>query len=190
MRGNSPVSPHILRAFFGLPVPDPQREELGGYISECAKVAPAFRWTPTSNLHLTVRFVGAVERDVVDAVALVVSKLDLQGFDMELGDVGVFKRGRLVRVVWVGLKAGGEAAGALAAQVEAECVRVGLAPEVRPFQPHITLARARNRDGSPLPPLPLLDGLPRWRATELVLFSSHLGRPAAVYEPLRSLGLE
>jgi 2'-5' RNA ligase len=95
-----------------------------------------------------------------------------------------------VRVVWIGLRAGTEAAVALAAQVEAECGRAGLAPEARPFQPHLTMARARDRDGSALPPLPPLPVLSPWRASELVLYSSHLGRPAAVYEPLQRLRLK
>jgi RNA 2',3'-cyclic 3'-phosphodiesterase len=233
MRGNSPVSPHIIRAFFGLPLPGSLREELGGYISDCAAIAPDFRWTPASNLHLTVRFIGSVEREVVDDVARRLGELNLHGFDIELGNVGVFTRGRRVRVVWIGLRdgtfphsaEGGEGAPApdtsppplgsprgtrgswsqgrmgslapnsadgavaLAAQVEAECGRAGLAPEARPFQPHLTLARARDRDGSALPPLPPLPALSPWRASELVLYSSHLGRLAAVYEPLQTLAL-
>jgi 2'-5' RNA ligase len=127
---------------------------------------------------------------VVDQVARTLGELDPRGFDIELGDVGVFKRGRRVRVVWIGLRAGTEAAVALAAQVEAECGRAGLAPEARPFQPHLTMARARDRDGSALPPLPPLPALSPWRASELVLYSSHLGRPAAAYEPLQRLRLK
>jgi len=190
MRGNSPVSPHIIRAFFGLPLPDPQRDELAQYVAECAGIAPAFRWTPASNLHLTVRFIGSVEREVVDGVARGLGELDLRGFEIELGDIGVFKRGRRVRVVWIGLKAGGEEAIGLASKVEAECGHAGLAPEARAFQPHLTLARARDRDGAALPPLRPLPALEPWRATELVLYSSHLGRPAAVYEPLQRVRLE
>lgn len=114
----------------------------------------------------------------------------MRGFDLELGEVGTFKRGRLVRVVWLQVRTGAEQARELAALVEAECVRAGLASEARPFQPHLTLARARVRDGSALPQLPTSPtDLPPWRADELVLYSSHLGRAGAVYEPLRKLRL-
>jgi len=171
-------------------LPEPQRELLTGYISECAGTAPEFRWTPASNLHLTIRFIGAVEREVVDGVAARLGDLHLRAFEIEVGDVGVFKRGRLVRVVWIGLKRGAEAAVGLAAQVEAECRSASLVAEARPFTPHLTLARARDRDGSALPALPPLPELRPWRATELVLYSSHLGRPAAIYEPLETLRLE
>jgi 2'-5' RNA ligase len=95
-----------------------------------------------------------------------------------------------VRVVWQGLRAGAEAVSALAAQVDAECAAAGLVGEKRPFQAHLTLARARSRDGAELPSLPEPPGQRPWRATELVLFASRLSRAGAVYEPLRALKLD
>jgi 2'-5' RNA ligase len=162
---------------------------LGSYLAACSLVAPEFRWTPDRNLHLTIRFIGNVERDVVDRVAERLDELPLRAFELGLGEVGTFKRGRLVRVVWLQVLKGADQARELAAQVEEECRRAGLEPEVRAFQPHLTLARARPRDGAALPPLPAPPALPPWRAEELVLFSSHLGRAGSVYEPLRKIRL-
>jgi len=178
-----------VRAFFGLPVPEAQRGRLEQYLEACAATAPEFRWTPAQNLHLTVRFVGSVERSVVEQVAERLEELRLRAFELELGDVGTFKRGRLVRVVWLRVSAGSDDARALAAQVDAECVRGGLEPDARPFQPHLTLARARPRDGAAPPLLPSPPAIPPWRAEELVLYRSLLGRGGAVYEPLRKLRL-
>ena len=181
--------PLKLRAFFGLPIPEAQRSRLDLYLAACAATAPEFRWTPASNLHLTVRFIGNVERSVVDGIADRLADLRLAGFELELAEVGTFKRGRLVRVVWLQVRIGAEPARELAALVEGECGRAGLAPEARPFQPHLTLARARAREGALLPPLPGPPELPSWRSEELVLYGSHLGRTGSVYEPLRRLRL-
>ncbi len=170
-------------------MPDAQGNLLGSYLAACVPLASEFRWTPAANLHLTVRFIGSIEGEVADLVAGHLAEVPLHGFELELGQVGTFKRGRLVRVVWLGVRAGADQARALAAQVEAECVRAGLVPEARAFQPHLTLARARPRDGAALPPLPSPPELPPWRAEELVLYSSHLGRAGAVYEPLRTIRL-
>jgi 2'-5' RNA ligase len=178
-----------VRAFFGLPVPQAQVEEFDGYLVACAAMAPEFRWTPPKNLHLTVRFVGSVERSVVEGIADGLGERHLSGFELELGELGSFKRGRQVRVVWLQLRAGAQAASELAAQVEEECARAGLVPEARPFQPHLTLARARARDGATLPAIPSPPQLQPWRADELILYSSHLGRGGAVYEPLRRIRL-
>ena len=103
--------------------------------------------TPAANLHLTVRFVGAVERSVVDGVADRLDGRQLRGFDLELGELGTFTRGRLVRVAWLAASRGAEPARSSPPCSSAECVRAGLEPERRPFQPHLTLARARRREG-------------------------------------------
>ena len=181
--------PLRIRAFFGLPVPEPQRGRLGAFVAACSAVAPEFRWTATSNLHLTIRFVGSVDRSSVEGIADRLAELPIAGFEVAPGEPGTFKRGRLAIVVWLGLRLGGGAARTMAAQVEAECRAAGLKPELRAFQPHITLARSRHRDGGELARLPAVPHLDPWRATELVLYSSRLARTGAMHEELRILSL-
>lgn len=178
-----------VRAFFGLPLPDAHRHALESYIARCAEAAPAFRWTPAANLHLTVRFLGQVEVSVAEAIADRVAAAGPRGFDLRLGEAGSFKRGRLARVVWLGLSEGEGSIGELARVVEAETVAAGLEPEGRRFHAHLTLARARAREGAALPPLPGPPELAPWHADELILYRSHLGRAGSVYEPLQVLRL-
>jgi 2'-5' RNA ligase len=179
-----------VRAFFGLPVPEPQRASLSEYLAVCAARAPDFRWTPGANLHVTVRFAGQVERAVVEGIADRLGARSLPAFDIGLGELGTFRRGRLVSVVWLGLRSGAEAAAKLAAEVEVEFAKAGLEGEKRPFRAHLTLARARPRQGAVLPPVPDPPRLAPWRATELVLYSSRLSRTGSVYEPLRVVQLD
>jgi RNA 2',3'-cyclic 3'-phosphodiesterase len=126
---------------------------------------------------------------VVEGIADRLAGRPLAGFELGLGGLGTFKRGRLVRVAWLQVSTGLEAARELAAQVEVECAGAGLTAEARPFQPHLTLARARARDGASLPPFPEPPTLRPWRADELVLYRSHLGRAGSVYELLRAIKL-
>ncbi len=163
---------------------------MADFLTACAEVAPEFRWAPAANLHLTVRFIGNVDRSLVEAIADRLAARSLPAFDLELGDLGTFGRGRHARVVWQGLLAGAEAVTALAAQLDAECAAAGLLGEKRPFQAHLTLARARPRDGADLPPLPEPPRLSGWRATDLVLYASRLSRTGATYEPLRTVKLD
>jgi 2'-5' RNA ligase len=180
----------IVRAFFGLPVPEAQRAAMADFLTACAEVAPQFRWTPAANLHLTVRFIGNIDRPLVEAIAERLGARSLRAFDLDLGDLGTFGHGRHVRVVWQGLRNGAEAVAALAAQLEAECATAGLVAEKRPFQAHLTLARARPRDGAVLPTLPEAPRVSAWRASELVLYASRLSRTGATYEPLRTVKLD
>ncbi len=170
-------------------MPEAQRNALKPYLETCAAALPGFRFTPPQNLHITLRFLGQVESALAERIAETLSRRDLAGFELELGDVGTFKRGRLVRVVWLGLRKGAENARALGAEVESECVAAGLDGEKRQLEPHLTLARARLREGAALPALPPPPELPRWKAGVLVLYRSRLGRAGSVYEPLRELRL-
>ena len=182
-------APVRVRTFFGLPLPEAHRAALAGYIAECAKRAPELRWTPSENLHLTVRFLGHVDLALAEGIADRLAERDMRSLGLRLGEVGSFKRGRMARVVWLGLASGQEDIAALAEQVEAESVRAGLEPESRRYHAHLTLARARARDGALLPVLPAPPGLEGWRADELVLYRSRPGRGGSVYEPLRRVRL-
>lgn len=188
--GQAPIAADRVRAFFGLPVPESHRHALEPYVARCASAAPAFRWVAASNLHLTVRFLGHVERALTERLADVIEADGLEAFELQLGaELGFFKRGRLARVVWIGLAGGAEPAGALAENVEARCRQAGLEPETRAFNPHLTLARAKGRDGAPLPALSAPPAMSAWRADELILYRSQMGRGGSVYEPLRRIRL-
>ena len=181
--------PLTIRAFFGVPLPDMQREQLGGFLARCEVAAPEFRWSVVGNLHLTVRFVGTVERSVVEGIADRLAGRAGPAVELALGEVGTFRRSRLARVLWLGLESGAAEMKALAARVEAECRSIGLAPEARPFQPHLTLARARSRDGATPPDLPAIPRMEAWRADELILYWSHLKKNGAYHEPIRTIAL-
>jgi RNA 2',3'-cyclic 3'-phosphodiesterase len=136
-----------------------------------------------------VRFLGQVEVAVADAIADRVAAASPRAVELELGDAGAFKRGRLARVVWLSVARGERELADIAGVAEAESVRAGLEPENRKFSAHLTLGRARARDGAPLPALPAAPRLAAWNARELILYSSRPGRGGSVYEPLRTISL-
>src|SRR5713101_7545748 len=53
--------PQVVRAFFGLPVPEGQRAAVADFLTACAEAAPQFRWTPAGNLHDAFRSGGPPE---------------------------------------------------------------------------------------------------------------------------------
>jgi 2'-5' RNA ligase len=172
-----------------LEVPEPQRAALAGHLERCRASAPAFRWVPTESLHLTLRFLGSVDADLLDRLRSDLRALREPSFRVALDGVGTFGPRSAPRVVWVGVGEGMERAARLAERVEALCQTAGLEPETRPFRGHVTLARARASRGSPLPELPPAPPLEPWTATEFVLYESRLGRPAATYVPLERFRL-
>jgi RNA 2',3'-cyclic 3'-phosphodiesterase len=130
-----------------------------------------------------------VERGLAEGVAGGLEGQAGPPFEVAIGGQGTFKSGRLTRVVWLGVRSGDDSMRSLAARVEAECLRAGLPPEPRVYRPHLTLARARAREGAALPDLPPPPLPDPWRAEELVLYSSRLARSGAVHEALRTIRL-
>lgn len=173
-----------MRAFLAIPLPGKLCEELAAVGRSIA----GLRAQKAGTIHLTIRFLGEVEdpEPVAGAAAEVASRH--APFDVSLVGVGAFPDERRPRVVWVGLGEGAEAARALAADMEAAVVALGLPREERPWSAHITLGRFPGRPPRP----PLFDPLRafgRARAERLVLFRSTLTPEGALHEPLRELSL-
>ena len=181
--------PETIRAFLGVGLPRAQREALSGYLDDRRATEEGLRWVSTANLHLTLRFLGAVTPELVASLTE-----DLRGglrfspFEVRVGATGRFGRGRAVRVLWLGVDAGAAELAGLAGQVEEACGRSGLAPEARPYHPHLTLARARDRLGVELPELPPVPAVPGWQVEEITLFRSRLTTGGAVYSVLERFG--
>ena len=112
-----------------------------------------------------------------------------RSFAIALGDLGAFPRPARASVVWLALDKGGERLNELNEAAEEESQAVGLAPEERPFAPHLTLSRVRPE----LDARPALASYRRvpfeWTAGELILYESRTGRGGAVYEPLETFPL-
>lgn len=182
------MGPAPIRAFVALPLPEPPRRELDGYLAACAAAAPAYRWVPPENLHLTLRFLGNRPEAALAALDRRLGAIESPSFELALGGLGSFG-GRSPRVLWLGLDRGGAEAGRLAAAVEAACREAGIEAEERPFRAHLTLARARDREAGEVPALPAAPAIPPWTADRFVLFRSRLGGGPARYTELGSYPL-
>jgi len=159
------------RVFVALGLPGVARSALAEQLARWALLAPAFRWVPAENLHLTLRFVGRVESAELDLLRDRLRRVRHPRFELALGRLGTFG-GRTPRVVWLGLERGGPEAASLSRAVEAACGAAGLAPEARRFQPHVTLARSRERTGARLTELTEPPALAAWTAGEFLLYES------------------
>lgn len=106
------------------------------------------RWQDDDQLHLTLRFIGEVDRHRAEDVAAALGSLSFPRFDLQLAGVGRFGRETRRASLWAGV-APHDRIAALARKVDHACVRAGLQPEGRAYLPHITLARL-NRSAGPV----------------------------------------
>lgn len=148
------------------------------------------RWQRDDQLHLTLRFVGEVDRHGAQDIAAALGGVHHPGFDLTLTAPGVFdKRGR-VDTLWIGVAPFAPVA-ALHHKVDAALRRVGVPPDTRAYRPHITIARfGREQAGAEgfVPAVPLAGT--GFGVDHFALYESTLGHDGADYRIVERYSLD
>jgi 2'-5' RNA ligase len=140
------------------------------------------RWQSDDQLHLTLRFIGEVDRHVAGDVHAALGAIHQPPFEIALCGIGAFERRGQPDALWAGV-APHEPLKALHKKVDVALSRVGIAPDERAFLPHITLARL-NRASGPVSHLVEQSGglaSPPFTIADFALFESLLTPEGAVY---------
>ena len=149
-----------------------------------------FRWQQDEQLHLTLRFVGEVDRPLAEDLAVALAAIRAPAFDLRVHGTGRFEQ-RNSGALWAGVEPKAPVA-TLAAKVERICQSAGLEPERRAFHPHITLARWKGRRSREIATfLDRTGGLASapFAVDRFTLFESRLSRHGAHYEEVASYPL-
>jgi 2'-5' RNA ligase len=168
------------RLFVALRPPLPIRKQL---LSLMEGVQHA-RWQSDEQLHLTLRYIGEVDRRMAEDVAAALGSVHDSPFSVALDGVGQFDRRGQVDALWAGVRPH-DRLSHLHRKIDQALIRVGLPAESRAYLPHITLARFSSRA------LPVLESFmalhaglssPSWPVEDFRLYESHLGHEGAHYE--------
>ena len=174
------------RLFVAIRPPGPIRDLLTDAMDDSAD----FRWQDEEQLHITLRFIGEVERPLADDLASTLTRVSAEPFELRIAGVGRFEQ-RSGGALWAAVEPKTPLA-ALAAKVERVCQETGLAPERRAYHPHITLARWKGRRTREVHDfLERTAGLSSepFAVPEFILFESRLSRHGAHYEPVAAYPL-
>ncbi|MGB3796724.1 MAG: RNA 2',3'-cyclic phosphodiesterase [Alteraurantiacibacter sp.] len=144
------------------------------------------RWQDADNLHITLRFIGEVDRHTQADVQTALADVIFAPFTIKISGVGHFEGRKRPNAIWARVLPSAQL-DELQMRVEMACRRAGLPPLTRKFVPHITLARLNsgsgfvagwlNRHGT-LSPLP-------WPANRFSLYESDLTPNGALYSEVR-----
>lgn len=98
------------------------------------------RWSKVENLHITTKFIGEWPSERLPELVSTLRGLPARPpFEIETGGFGWFPNPHQPRIFWVGVR-GGEALTQLALATDQ-----AVAPENKPYRPHLTLARIDPR---------------------------------------------
>jgi len=143
-----------------------------------------------SHLHFTLAFLGEQPESSLALAEEAAAAVHAPAFDLAIGGTGAFPSLQRPRVLWLGVTEGAEQLCAIAEQLRGALRERGFALEDRPFRPHLTIARAKDRGAARalqrVPP----GELARMRASEICLVQSVLGKGGAKHTVLRAFPLE
>ena len=143
---------------------------------------PGGRAPPEADLHLTLCFLGAVEAPLEAALCERAAAVLAPPFELDFDRLEYWRRSRVLVATCSQPSAVAEA---LASELRACAQRVGLTPEERPFQAHVTLLRGLGA----APALAQAARLPaplRWSVHSFYLAQSQELEPAIASQATRA----
>jgi RNA 2',3'-cyclic 3'-phosphodiesterase len=126
------------RLFVGLEVP----ERVATTLSGLRWGLPGARWVDPSDYHLTLRFIGDIDRRTAREVENQLAEISHEPIPIAMVGLGVFG-GDKPHTIYAGIEPN-RALAELQAESERCLRRLGFKPEGRKFTPHVTLARMRS----------------------------------------------
>ena len=137
-----------MRVFIGIDLDPEVRARIARFLEGVESFAPEARWVHPESLHITLKFIGEQTPEQVEAISERLRGIEGSAFEIRSGGYGFFPTAKAPRVFWIGIHAGPQLA-ELAGSVDVAVAELGIPREDRPFSPHLTLARAGGRSGSP-----------------------------------------
>lgn len=183
-----------MRLFIAIEIPDPIKTELAKLQNELRRAQADVSWTKPENIHLTLRFLGEIAEGRLEALKRVCADAaaEFAPFTLTLDGAGVFPNFRRPRVLWAGLAGEIEVAARLQRRLEAGLAALGLAPDDKPFKPHLTLGRVKSaknaRQAAAMAEIYKLPAL-SFGVGGIVLMKSELRPAGARYTPLAQSAL-
>lgn len=186
------------RLFVAVELPEAARSTLadfGGSKRRHTNPQNQIHWTSPGLYHVTLKFIGDLDEnrrtDLRSRLASVAENTN--PFTVRLDHPGTFPAKGSPSVLWVGSSESNSNLTTLAASIDEHCVSLGISREIRPYAPHVTLARVKHAAmGQALRSLWTASPHPTavtFKVHEIVLMDSRLSPGGARYKCLDRFAL-
>lgn len=124
-----------MRVFIAIEIPENYRRE----IQKIQNSLPEFsgKKTEIENLHLTLKFLGEIEKEKLEKIKERLEKIKFPKFESEIKEIGVFEE-NFIRIVWLKMTNCDKL------QKEIDRALAGLFKPEKRFMGHLTIARVKN----------------------------------------------
>jgi len=133
-------APVSKRVFVAIDLPNSTRRLLAGLDPHTRGV----RWTEPDQMHLTLGFFGDVQEDIDLRLRERLSAIEFGAFFLPVNGVGSFSSRGAPKIIWIGVGKAHPHLFQIHKRVQEAALAAGIEPELRPWHPHITVARCRD----------------------------------------------
>lgn len=182
--------PEKIRTFIAIELPDYVTHTISTVQKHLKSEKMRIKWVIPENIHLTLRFLGDILLDDLDAVAIALEKSveHIPRFSLYAGGIGAFPGLARPRVIWVGIGGDMDPLRNLYDNLCRNLKTAGIPKEKRKFKGHLTIGRVKGR----IDPIKMVEAVREimefktelFPVRQVVLFRSDLKPTGAVYRKL------
>ncbi|RLE14530.1 RNA 2',3'-cyclic phosphodiesterase [Candidatus Aerophobetes bacterium] len=185
-----------MRVFIAVELPEAVKKEIARIQNKIMNTPGRIRWVKPSSLHITLKFLGEIEKEKLNRVFEVTQKIadKFKPFFFEIKGVGIFPETGSPRIIWIGIEKGHLELGRMAKELEDRLFEQGFPRERKKWTPHITLGRVKRLNNQEI--IRKLINQEKqttggWvKAETISLMQSHLTPQGAIYTPLERFPLK
>lgn len=130
-----------MRLFTAVELPEQVCATLEEVVNRLRPTAPV-AWSPRSNWHITTKFIGRWADDDIERLNNALAGVTAPPFDVQVRGLGWFPNPHHPSVLVAGVPSATGMA-ALHRATDEACAELGVKQELKPFSPHVTLARIK-----------------------------------------------
>ena len=102
------------------------------------------RWHAAEQIHLTLAFLGNVGAEAEEKLCAQLAAIQFTRFFLPLNGIGAFPAKGHPKIIWLGVGRGHPHLFQLHKRVTDAALAAGIEPDLRPWHPHLTLARCQD----------------------------------------------
>jgi 2'-5' RNA ligase len=139
------VSQERIRSFIAVDLDEPSvRERIVNAQRGLEQTRAELKLVEPTIMHLTLRFLGEVPQATLEKVKESLNTVRFRPFEVEFLGMGAFPNLNRINIVWVGITQGQDQLSDIFRQLEPKLRQLGLPPDNKGFNPHLTVARVRS----------------------------------------------
>ncbi len=135
---------NTIRSFIAIKLSEDIRSVLKDIQDQLKAINCSIKWIEPKNLHLTLKFIGNIEINKLNAVKEIMKMIPSNNTLIQLDSIKVFPNIKKPRIIWVGVTEKTPMLINIANYLNETLSTIGIPKEEKAFTPHITIGRVKT----------------------------------------------